>query len=222
MIYFWGLTLATHLAQVIVFIDGQNLFHLAREAWQEGYHWPKYDPVKLARELTALEPGREVVQIRFYTGVPTARQNARWHGFWTAKTRAMESAGVVVFKGRIMNDREKGVDVRIALDLVRLTRERAYDVAIVVSQDSDLNEALREAVQIAKEQRRWITLESAHPLHPDPTSRGRGLRPATFRQIDQAMYDRCVDPNDYRPKRKRRPTGPPATLADLRDKYNRK
>lgn len=209
-------------ARVVVFIDGQNLYHLAKEAWGEGYHWPKYDPVRLAKELAALEPGRTLAEVRFYTGVPTARQNERWHAFWTAKTRAMENAGVVVFKGRILNAREKGVDVRIALDLVRLTRERAYDVAIVVSQDSDLNQAMHEAVRIAKEQGRWITLESAHPLHPDPEQQGRGLRPATLRYIDQAMYDRCADPRDYRHKSASKPSKHPATVAGLKGKFNRR
>ena len=184
--------------RVVVLIDGQNLYHLAREAWGQGYHWPKYDPLKLSRELVALQRGRELSRVFFYSGVPSPRQNVGWHRFWTAKMRRMRAQGIRVFRGRILNGREKGVDIRMALDLVRLTRERHYETAIIVSQDSDLNEALREAVAIARSQERWITLESAHPLHPEPGNTGRGLRPAVFRGIDRAMYDRCVDPTDYR------------------------
>ncbi len=33
---------------------------------------------------------------------------------------------------------EKGVDIRFALDIVRLARQGAYDVALIFSQDQDL------------------------------------------------------------------------------------
>jgi uncharacterized LabA/DUF88 family protein len=38
---------------------------------------------------------------------------------------------------------EKGIDVRIALDIARLAASDAYDVALVFSQDQDLAEAGR-------------------------------------------------------------------------------
>lgn len=47
----------------------------------------------------------------------------------------LKSRGVVVYKGRIgpSSQKEKGVDVSIAIDLVRLTFEQEYEVAIIVS-----------------------------------------------------------------------------------------
>ena len=35
---------------------------------------------------------------------------------------------------------EKGIDVRIALDVIRMAHGREYDVALVFSQDQDLSE----------------------------------------------------------------------------------
>ena len=39
---------------------------------------------------------------------------------------------------------EKGIDVRIALDVIRLAVGNEYDVAVVFSQDQDLSEAADE------------------------------------------------------------------------------
>ena len=35
--------------KTIAFVDGQNLFHAAKEAF--GFTYPNYDPLKLAKEI---------------------------------------------------------------------------------------------------------------------------------------------------------------------------
>jgi hypothetical protein len=76
------------------FFDGQNLFHRAREAF--GYSFPNFDARALAL-LVCRSHGWNLVQVRFYTGVPHRIDDARWSHFWTAKTAAMGRQGVVVF-----------------------------------------------------------------------------------------------------------------------------
>ena len=66
---------------------------------------------------------------------------------------------------------EKGVDVSLALDLVRATYERQYEVAIIVSQDWDFGPAVRLAKEIAKAQDRRLVFESRFPLGPGSHSR---------------------------------------------------
>ena len=39
---------------------------------------------------------------------------------------------------------EKGIDVRIAIDVIRMAHHADYDVAIIFSQDQDLSEVARE------------------------------------------------------------------------------
>ena len=74
--------------RTLVSIDGQNLYRLAKDAYGRGpYHWPSYDVVKLAQMLTSRVAGRTLVETRFYTGVPTAAQDAFWNGFWNSKLR---------------------------------------------------------------------------------------------------------------------------------------
>ena len=59
---------------------------------------------------------------------------------------------------------EKGVDVSLALDLVRATYDRRYQVAIIVSQDWDFGPAVRMAKEIARAQGRRQSFESCIPV----------------------------------------------------------
>ena len=192
--------------RTIVLIDGQNLYHLARRAWASGpqspYAWPSYDVEKLASALVAKEPGRALAETRFYTGVPDRHSQLFWHGFWSNKIRYLRSRGVYVYRGRVnAGGQEKGVDVSLALDLVQATYDRRYEVAIVVSQDSDFGPAVRLAKEIARAQGRRLVFESCFPVGPGSRSR-RGVPGTDWVPIDQATYDACLDPRDYRLKRR--------------------
>ena len=194
--------------RALVLIDGQNLYHLARRAWAPAgadpsspYLWPSYDVEKLASQLVGRTPGRTLTETRFYTGVPARRGQPFWHDFWSNKLRYLRSRGVHVYRGRVSEGRqEKGVDVSLALDLVQATHEQRYEVAIVVSQDWDFGPAVRLARQIARSQGRNLAFESAFPVGRGSTS-SRGIPGTTWVQIDQAAYDACHDPRDYRPRR---------------------
>ena len=192
--------------RTIVLIDGQNLYHLARRAWAVGpdspYGWPSFDVEKLASALVAKTPGRTLQATRFYTGVPdpTAGPSQRfWHGFWSNKIRYLRSRGVYVYRGRVNTaGQEKGVDVSLALDLVRATYDRQYEAAIIVSQDWDFGPAVRLAKEIASTQKRRLTFESSFPVGAGSLYR-RGVPGTKWVPIDQSTFDRCRDPRDYRP-----------------------
>jgi uncharacterized LabA/DUF88 family protein len=200
--------------RTLVFVDGQNLFHAARESF--GYPYPNYDVQKLADALCR-QQGWVLTGVRFYTGVPDARDNAFWNHFWNAKLARMGWQGVVVFSrplryrhqtltlpdGRaqtVLVGREKGIDVRIALDVVHFVRTNACDVALVLSQDQDLSELADEVRLIARDQGRWFKIASAFPFSPTTTNR-RGINKTDWVKIERATYDACLDPRDYRPPR---------------------
>jgi uncharacterized LabA/DUF88 family protein len=193
--------------RTIVFIDGQNLFHLARAAWATAtglmrYNWPSYDAKKVAERLVARAPGRTLTEIRFCTGVPDSTslptKNKLWHAFWTNKLRAMTNQGIIIYKGRVnRGGQEKGVDVRLALDVVHLTHESRYDCGIIVSEDWDFGSAVSLAKIIARHQSRVLSFESAFPFDNNNTS-PRGIPGTTWVHIDKPLYDSCHDPKDYR------------------------
>ena len=145
-------------------------------------------------------PGRILSQIRFYTGVPNPALGARqkfWHDFWSNKIRSFPKE-VYVYRGRInRSGQEKGVDVSIAIDLVRLTYDQEYDTAIIVSQDSDFGPAVALAKDLAKTQEHPLQFESAFPMRRDSKNR-RGVPGTTWIRIDKATYDSCLDARDFR------------------------
>jgi NYN domain len=96
---------------------------------------------------------------------------------------------------------EKGVDVRLALDIVSRARTKQFDVAVVYSQDQDLAEVVEEVREISIEQDRWIGVACAFPSGPSATA-SRGIDKTKWFRMDQAFYDACLDPHDYRPKKR--------------------
>jgi len=199
--------------RAVVFVDGQNLFHAVREAF--GHTYPNYDVLALARAICATH-GWDLKQVRFYTGVPEHDDNPFWNAFWVKKLRTLSWQGVHVYSRglRYRNQRvrlpdgtehtflageEKGIDVRIALDVIRMAHRREYDVAVIMSQDQDLSEVAEEIRTIAREQDRWIKIACAFPFSPTTRNR-RGVDKTDWIFIDRATYDACIDRRDYRPK----------------------
>lgn len=80
--------------RAICFIDGQNLFMAAKEAF--GYTYPNYEPKALCERLCA-DKGWVAAEIRFYTGLPQPSDDPFWHHFWTAKLAQMGRMRVVVY-----------------------------------------------------------------------------------------------------------------------------
>ncbi len=59
--------------RAIAFMDGQNLYHTARQAF--GYSYPNFDVQKLARTV-CVSKGWTLERVHFYTGVPDPTDNA--------------------------------------------------------------------------------------------------------------------------------------------------
>ncbi len=199
--------------RAIAFFDGQNLFYAAKNAF--GYNWPNYDPAKLAQAVCRAQ-GWQLVKTCFYTGLPSPQDNAFWNHFWTAKLAHMGRIGIQTFSRHlkyrnqtvhlpgggtttVLVGSEKGVDVRLALDIVALARDNAYDVAVIFSQDQDLSEVADEVKAISIQQDRWIKLACAYPSSPTYPNT-RGIDRTDWVRIDRATYDACLDPRDSRPK----------------------
>ncbi len=199
------------IKRTVAFVDGQNLFHAVREAF--GYTYPNFDPSALARE-TCTREGWQLDRVRFYTGIPDPTDDPFWSHFWLHKLAMLGRQGVVVYSRslRYRNRRvrlpdgtehtylageEKGIDVRIALDIVRMAHRSAYDVALVFSQDQDLSEVAEEVRTIAREQGRWLKMACAYPISPTSRNR-RGINKTDWIQIDRALYDTCLDRREYR------------------------
>ena len=199
--------------KAVAFFDGQNLFHAVKAAF--GYSFPNFDPLRLAEAVCAAQ-GWTLTRARFYTGVPSAQDNPRWNHFWNAKLAVLGTRNVVTFSRELryqnklirladgsehtmLVGHEKGVDIRLALDVVRLALDGAFDVALIFSQDQDLSEVVEEILQISKRYDRWIKVASVFPSSPTYRNR-RGVNGTDWIRIDRATYDACIDSTDYQLK----------------------
>jgi uncharacterized LabA/DUF88 family protein len=201
--------------RAIAYIDGQNLFNAVKEAF--GYSYPNYNIRQLA-EATCAQHGWALTEINFYTGIPDSGIDPNRHHFWVAKLAAMGTRGIRTYSRplRYSNQlvklpdgiltttlvgREKGIDIRLALDVVRGALDNRYDIAVIFSQDQDMSEVADEIRKIARRDDRWIKVACAFPLSPTSRNR-RGINKTDWTRIDRAMYDACLDPHDYRKRKK--------------------
>jgi len=197
--------------RTVAFFDGQNLFHSAKECF--GYTYPNYDVKALAKSVCA-EQGWDLAQVRFYTGLPDFRRDPGWNHFWTSKLASMGKTGIKVFSrtlkyrvddvelgnGQVIQvptKQEKGIDVRISLDVIRLALDEVYDVALIFSQDQDLSEVADEIKAISMRDHRWIHIASAFPS--DPTGpNNRGILNTRWIHVKRFQYDACkIQPTTF-------------------------
>ena len=80
--------------RAIASIDGQNLYFAAREAF--GYTYPNYDVLALSRTICERNSW-QLLQARFYTGIPDPPDDASWNYFWSHKLAMLGRQGVFVY-----------------------------------------------------------------------------------------------------------------------------
>lgn len=145
--------------RLVVFFDYQNVYSGAREAFHS-YDTPhtagQIHPVKLAELVASRGIGkRALTQVRIYRGRPDATRDPRGYGANLRQCTAWERSDqrVTVVTRTLRYPRgwpqeraeEKGIDVALAIDVVVMAVNGAYDIAAVMSTDTDIKPAL-EAV----------------------------------------------------------------------------
>jgi len=203
--------------RTVSFVEGQNLYHSVRESF--GYSYPNYDVIALS-ETICRQNGWKLIQARFYTGVPDQNDDPYWNNFWNHKLAMLGRQGVFIYsrplryRNRLVKfpngtehtflaGEEKGIDVRMAIDIIRMAHHKEYDVVLIFSQDQDLSEVAAELRTISAEQARWIKAACAFPMSPTTRNR-RGIDKTDWIFIDRETYDICIDPRDYRTKESRK------------------
>ena len=186
--------------RAVAFIDGQNLYHQVRAAF--GYHFPNYNVRKLVDAIASQEHW-DLMGIHFYTGIPDAADDPMWNRFWTNKLASMGRQGIKVFTRPLryrnkavtlpdgtvhtfLHGEQKGIDVRLALDVIGKAVRNELDVAFVFSQDQDLSEVADEIRVIARQQNRWIRIACAYPISPACTNK-RGITGTDWIKIDRRL-----------------------------------
>lgn len=141
--------------QVAVFIDGSNLHYKLRDLGIRNLIYFGYGEFS---QWLAVE--RNLVAKTYYIGVVRAKeddkkgQELRKNQLRLFNHLSSEKQGFHIERGYIMyNDgvfHEKGVDVKIAVDLLVGAYENLYDTAILVSSDTDLIPAIEKVRSLGK------------------------------------------------------------------------
>jgi len=149
-------------------------------------------------------PAHQLVYVGVYCGIADPRRDGRTASARQKQVAAWrQSSGLTVVTRPLRyphgwpNERaqEKGIDVKLAIDAVMLAVQKAYDVAIIASCDSDLAPVAEALLELQR-------------LRGGPGVRvvaWKGLknrigitgRPLTYQLIDERDYHAMQDLSDY-------------------------
>ena len=113
-----------------------------------------------------------MVSKRYYVGIVRNHDNSEKGDLLVRKQQqfleTLRSDGFEIKAGKIMYDggriREKGVDVKLAIDLVIGAVDNLYDVAVVISSDTDLIPAVKYVLSGKKKKVEYIGFAGAPSL----------------------------------------------------------
>lgn len=149
--------------RVVVFIDAQNVQNDFRRAFFDqsapnGAGW--FHPMALGRLLASRSPDFEewtLSGVRMYAGSPVASRDSYAAAAHDRQVESWRASGVeprtrpLLYPAGYPSERprQKGVDVELAVDVVRMAIANEYEVGIVASTDNDLLPAI-EAVAVVR------------------------------------------------------------------------
>ena len=182
--------------RVIAFFDGQNIRYRSREAFPGASD--DYNPHKLA-DLIAARQGWQLVETRYYSGIPDHTIDPHRAKISRRRLRRIAFGGCVLITRTFRYNadgtgREKGIDIRIALDLLRLGLQRQMDVALIFSQDQDFAEVADEIRAMNIRHGHFVRMASAFPSDPAYTNR-RGIDRTDWHPFTRQDWDSCLYPH---------------------------
>ena len=148
-------------ARVVVFLDYQNVYNGAREAFGLLGHPSRYgqiDPLRLAELIVARHPDEtRLAGVRLYRERPDSAKQSKAYAANMRQSDAQKKRGaglvsVITRTLRYPSDwpktpaQEKGIDVSMAVDFVTMAVDGDYDVGVLLSTDTDLIPALEAIV----------------------------------------------------------------------------
>lgn len=205
-----------YVTRVAVFIDYQNTYRGCRESmgWQDdpdytlGQVYPRRLGVLLTDRGRLIDAQRQLEYVKVFRGEPSARHDRTGQAACQRQVRFWQAQAAVTAVTRPLKyyvarrdssgqacewaPREKGIDVLIALHMVMGARNNEYDVAVLMSADSDLTPAVEAVWDLGKR------AEVAAWAGPHPRGRiSSRQRNVWCHRLKEADYNLVCDRTDY-------------------------
>lgn len=199
-------------ARLILFVDYQNVYNGAREAFHNRSDpgWAgQVDLLKLGELITSRGIGdRQLKEVRVYRGRPDATKDPKTYGANLRQSQSQIRAGggkvkIIARTLRYPPDwpetraQEKGVDVALAVDFVQMAVSDEFDIGVIMSTDTDLKPALEVALCLLPLRR--PTCEVAAWANPGGHARRLSISSARLwcHWLDEADYLSVADSTNY-------------------------
>lgn len=171
-----------NIERVAVFIDNSNLY----KGLKSNYGNVKIDYYKFGQELTGEE--RQLMRIYFYTSpYPREINEEIYKNQQRFLSKVKQTPYVEVKLGRLVKRDstivEKGVDIFMAVDMLKYAYSNNYDTAIVVTGDGDFAEAVQAVKDVGK-----------HVEHAYFRDSSDALKDASdkFILLERELLDKCL------------------------------
>lgn len=192
----------------VVFIDYQNAHHSAHRLWcKHGEPMEKcvIHPVLLAETVSAMRaPGADLQGVKVYRGRPnpnkqrtmtSANDQQKMH--WETDKRCRVIRRPLSYPddwgqpGCYEEAREKGIDVQLAVDMVRMAIAGEFEVGILFSRDTDLKPALEAIRELKGPHVEVATWEGSSRLRLDAG------KPLWCHKLDEQDFRAVIDRKRY-------------------------
>jgi len=141
--------------RVVVFLDGSNFYHRLRDNELDLKQLLGFNYKRLAEWLAG---GRTIVHCIYYVGL-VRKENGNSKSEELVRNQQklfanLKNQGWEIKTGFMMvhdkDYKEKGVDVKLAVDILDMAYQNKYDTAIIVSSDTDLIPGIERAKELGK------------------------------------------------------------------------
>ena len=145
--------------RAFVFIDGGNFYFKLKDLTSklDGKH--SLIDFNFRRFAEWLVKPNELLEIRYYLGaIKRERNNPKSEQLYANQQKLIgriQQQNIIIILGHVIRHpdkthHEKGVDVRLAVEMIKFARENKYDIAYLVSSDTDFVVAIEEIQAFGK------------------------------------------------------------------------
>ncbi|MFH0740076.1 MAG: NYN domain-containing protein [bacterium] len=145
--------------KAFIFIDGSNLYFKLKEFRKKLNKDLRLLNFNFRKFSEFLAGENEVVEIHYYIGAVKRQEgNQKSEKMYSDQQKLLgklQQQKVITTMGVLIRHpdktyHEKGVDVRLAVEMIRFARQNKYDIAYLLSSDTDLVPAIEEVQAFGK------------------------------------------------------------------------